>query len=158
MGSAPIGIGIIGAGFMGRTHAAGYLAAGPRAQLRGVVGRRERRWAGGEMGAEDEVSWFADAEALLARDDIHAVSICTYTDSHVELTLAALNRGKHVLVEKPVSLRSGEVARLAEAARKSGLVCMPAMCMRFWPGWPWLREMVRGGEMGAVRRAEFSGA
>jgi hypothetical protein len=59
------------------------------------------------------------------------VSICTYTDSHVELALMALARGKHVLVEKPVSLCSSEVARLVVAARNSGLICMPAMCMRF---------------------------
>jgi predicted dehydrogenase len=144
---------------MGRTHAAGYLAAQRRGlpvELRGVVGTLDGWESGQPGGTAGSVTCSPTAEALLARGDIDAVSICTYTDSHVELALMALARGKHVLVEKPVSLRSSEVARLAEAARKSGLICMPAMCMRFWPGWPWLRDMVLGGELGAVRKAEFT--
>jgi predicted dehydrogenase len=156
MASESIGIGIIGFGFMGRTHAAGYLAAGGRARLIGVVGRPHGGKAGRREGLEGGGVWFENAEALLARDDIQAVSICTYTDSHVDLALAALALGKHVLVEKPVSLRSSEVARLADAAREAERVCMPAMCMRFWPGWPWLRDTVLGGELGAVCRAEFT--
>lgn len=161
MESSPVGIGIIGFGFMGRTHAAGYLAAGSRAQILGVVGRREIALGApgpreDDWGAwENDVTWFENADALLAREDIQAVSICSYTDSHVPIALKALARGKHVLVEKPVSLSSDAVAVVASAARESGLVCMPAMCMRFWPGWPWLRELVRGGTEGVVKRAEF---
>ena len=154
-----LGIGIIGFGLMGRTHAAGYLAANRRgmpAELRGVVGSLDGWEAGRHEGRAGGVTRFATAEALLAREDIQALSICSYTESHVELALAALERGKHVLVEKPVSLRSSEVVRLAAAARHAGLICMPAMCMRFWPGWPWLRDQVLGGEFGAVRRAEFT--
>ena len=150
--AAPLGVGIIGFGFMGRTHAAGYraaFAAGLPVALRAVTG------APG-VAAPDGVLRLPDAAAILAREDIAAVSICTYTDSHVELALAALAAGKHVLVEKPVALHSREVARLAQAANRAGLVCMPAMCMRFWPGWPWLRERVAAGSFGAVRSAEFS--
>ena len=97
--------------------------------------------------------------ALLADPAVGLVSICTYTDTHVDLALAALAAGKHVLVEKPLSLRSSEVRRLAEDARMAqaerGLLCMPAMCMRFWPGWDWLRERVRDGSLGKVRSANF---
>lgn len=148
----PLGIGIIGFGFMGRTHAAGYcaaFAAGLPVAVKAVTG---------PPGVEipEGAARLADAAAILAREDIGAVSICTYTDSHVELGLAALAAGKHVLVEKPVALQSTEVARLARAATRSGLLCMPAMCMRFWPGWPWLRERVLAGTFGAVRAAEFS--
>lgn len=131
-------VGIIGHGLMGRTHEAGYAAAGNRCRVVSVARRRE------------------EAEGVLADPGIDAVSICTYTDSHVPLALEALRRGKHVLVEKPVSLRSAEVELLAAAARASGRVCMPAMCMRFWPGWPWLRERIRTQAFGAVRRAEFT--
>lgn len=147
-----LGVGIIGFGFMGRTHAAGYraaVAAGLPVALRAVTGP-----PGGEI--PEGADRLPDAAAILARDDIGAVSICSYTDSHVELGLAALAAGKHVLVEKPVALRSSEVARLARATTESGLICMPAMCMRFWPGWPWLRDRVAAGSFGAVRSAEFS--
>ncbi len=147
-----LGVGIIGAGVMGRTHAAAYLAAGAAGlpvTLLAVTGDHETAVPGNPPRAPD-------ARSLLARSDIHAVSICTYTDSHVELALAALTAGKHVLVEKPVALRSREVERLAAAARDAGLVCMPAMCMRFWPGWPWLRDRVLAGSFGAVLAAEFT--
>lgn len=148
----PLGVGIIGFGFMGRTHAAGYRAAsaaGLPVVLRAVTGPRE-------VDTPEGADRLPDATAILARGDIGAVSICSYTDSHVELGLAALAAGKHVLVEKPVALRSDQVARLVRGAAKSGLICMPAMCMRFWPGWPWLRTRVASGSFGAVRSAEFS--
>ena len=147
-----LGIGIIGFGFMGRTHAAGYraaAAAGLPVALRAVTGPP------GVETPEGAVR-LPDAAAILAREDIDAVSICTYTDSHVELGRAALAAGKHVLVEKPVALQSAEVARLIGSAAPSGLICMPALCMRFWPGWPWLRERVLAGTFGAVRAAEFT--
>jgi len=147
-----IGVGIIGAGFMGRTHAAAYLsarAAGLPLTLLAATGNRASPIPG-------DPPHVPDARALLALDTIDAVSICTYTDSHVELALAALAAGKHVLLEKPVALKHGEVRRLAAAARASGRVCMPAMCMRFWPGWPWLREQVLAGSFGAVHTAEFT--
>lgn len=150
--SGGLGVGIIGAGFMGRTHAAAYLSAratGLPVTLLAATGSRESPIPGDPLHVPD-------ARALLALDTIDAVSICTYTDSHVELALAALAAGKHVLLEKPVALTRGEVERLAGAARESGLVCMPAMCMRFWPGWPWLREQVRAGSFGAAGNAEFT--
>ena len=65
---------------------------------------------------------------------------------------------KHVLVEKPVAIKSVDVARLAAAAseaKKAGLVCMPAMCMRFWPGWEEAREAIRDGRYGKVLSATF---
>lgn len=147
-----LGVGIIGAGFMGRTHAAAYLAAagaGLPVTLIASTADRDGTVPGNLLN-------LPDPQVLLDRSDIQAVSICTYTDSHVELALAALSAGKHVLVEKPVALRRSEVERLAAAARHSGLVCLPAMCMRFWPGWPWLRERVLAGTFGAVRSAEFT--
>lgn len=130
-------VGILGHGFMGRTHAAGYAAAGARCRVVAVAEKADH------------------ALGLLDRTDIDAVSICTYTDTHVPLALEALRRGKHVLVEKPVALRSAEVDALAAAARASERICMPAMCMRFWPGWPWLRERIRDHAFGAVRQAAF---
>src|SRR6185295_16666128 len=85
-------------------------------------------------------------EELLARKDLDLVSICTWTDSHVDLALAALAAGKHVLVEKPIALRERPAART---------LCMPAMCMGFWPGWSLLHEAVADRRWGPVRSAVF---
>ncbi|MGH7502648.1 MAG: Gfo/Idh/MocA family protein, partial [Longimicrobiales bacterium] len=77
-------------------------------------------------------------------------------DTHVELGLRAIAAGKHVLVEKPVALSSAAIEPLARAADAAGKVCAPALCMRYWPGWPWLRDRVREGTFGAVRSAAFA--
>lgn len=169
--AAEIRVGILGLGFMGRTHAAAYRAAAragspnrivavhdrDRARLRG-----ERRGEGnlrtGDEGAEPawaDARLHASPRALLEDPEVELVSICTPTDTHVELATTALSAGKDVLVEKPVSLDAAECERLAAVARESGRLCMPAMCMRFWPGWSWLKRAVASGELGPVRSAVF---
>jgi len=153
-----LGIGIIGFGLMGRTHASAYAMAqwtGAPCALRAIAAHRHdktarpARPAGALPFATETVRWYDDAHALLADDGIHAVSICTYTDTHVELALRALAAGKHVLVEKPVALSADAIRPLIEAARMADRLCMPAMSMRFWPGWPWLRDRISDGAFGA---------
>jgi predicted dehydrogenase len=167
----PIGIGVIGLGFMGATHIRAYhaaAAAGFPCRLAAVSDASVERLSGamanaGNLGA-GLADWLfdaalvhahADAADLIADDSVDLVSICTYTDSHVDLAVAAMSAGKHVLVEKPVARNSRDVERLAVAARRTGRLCMPAMCMRFWPGWDWLRDRIADGSLGAVRSATF---
>lgn len=166
-----INVGVIGLGFMGRIHCQAYQAAerdGLPCTLSAVADPDPQRRAGqppavGNLGGPAperlfdpaKVRGYATPEELLADPSIDLVSICTYTDSHVDLAMKALNAGKHVLVEKPVALRSSEVERLAEAARRARTLCMPAMCMRFWPGWDWLKDRILDGSLGKVRSAVF---
>lgn len=168
----PIGIGVIGMGFMGQTHTRAYLAAaadGSPCVLRAVCDRDPDRRAGrvtaaGNIGpaTPDEqlfdpasVSGYADADALLADDSVHLVSICTHTDTHVDLAIRALDAGKHVLVEKPVAVTVREIDRLVDRASRSDRLCVPAMCIRHWPGWSGLRAMIASGEHGRVVHARF---
>jgi predicted dehydrogenase len=172
--SAPrtIGVGVVGLGFMGRTHLAAYRAAeaaGNPCRLVAVADPDAARLAGrapaaGNLrtGGEAEalfdpraVRTGTDPAAVLQDPEVELVSICTPTDTHVELALRALAAGKHVLLEKPVSLDPGEIERLALEAQRRSRICMPAMCMRFWPGWSWLKDAVRDGRYGAVRSAVF---
>ncbi len=171
MSTSPIGIGVIGLGFMGRTHLSAWktaeraglscklvaVADGERSRLDGRPHATGNLATGASEVLFDPKTLFSttDARELLARPDVQAVSICTPTDTHVELALAALESGKHVLVEKPVALRSADVARLADAARAARTLCMPAHCMRFWPGWDWLKERVVDGSFGRVKSAVF---
>ena len=171
MNAPPIGVGVVGLGFMGRTHLAAWQAAeraglscklvavadGERARLDGRAQATGNLSTGASEVLFDPRALFSstDARELFARPDVQAVSICTPTDTHVELALAALAAGKHVLVEKPVALRSADVARLAAAARAARTLCMPAHCMRFWPGWDWLKERVADGSLGPVQSAVF---
>jgi len=169
--ATPLGIGVIGLGFMGRTHLAAWKSAeranlgcklaavadGDPARLDGRAQATGNLATGASEVLFDPKTLFTtrDARELIARPEVQAISLCTPTDTHVELALAALEAGKHVLVEKPVALRSADVARLADAARGARTLCMPAHCMRFWPGWDWLQERVVDGSLGRVRSAVF---
>ncbi len=173
-GLKPVGIGIIGLGFMGATHIRAYASAakaGFECRLVAVADRNDERLRGrvsaaGNLGSgtggeevplfdAKDVQAFREPQELLKLDGIDLVSICTPTDSHVELAIAALRAGKHVLVEKPVALGASDIRRLAKVVHETGRLCMPAMCMRFWPGWDWLRERVRDGVFGRVLSATF---
>ncbi len=165
-----LGIGIVGFGFMGRTHARAYRAAAGTGRANRIVAiadadpaRLEDGGARGNLEGEAATPLFdpretaivAKAEELFANEAVDAVSLCTPTDTHVELAIAALRAGKHVLVEKPVALAARDVERLAAVARGTQKLCMPAMCLRFWPGWRWLRQAIERGSHGTVKSAVF---
>lgn len=165
-------VAVCGLGFMGRTHLGAYRDAAKNGFANELVAvcdsdaeRRAGR-AGGqgnlETSASEELMFdpakvraYSTPQELFADEGVDLVSICTHTDSHVELALAALAAGKHVLVEKPVAIHSADIERLADAADAAGTLCMPAHCMRFWPGWDWLKQRIDSGEFGAVRSAVF---
>jgi predicted dehydrogenase len=148
---------------MGRTHVRAYQEAG--ASLVGVCDRSAERLSGrvdddsGNLGTGSGDRLFDpatlratdDLDGFLASPGLEAVSVCTPTDTHVDVARRVMRAGKHVLVEKPVALNSADVRTLADEADACGVLCMPAMCMRFWPAWAWAADRVRGGAHGAVR-------
>lgn len=151
-------VGIIGLGYMGKTHLSAYSNT-PGCLVQGVgdvaIDAAMSANAGNLQTGAGGLDWstlprYSSPAHLLADPMIDAVSICTPTDTHVELAIAALKAGKHVLVEKPVALRAEDVRRVADAARETDRVCLPAMVMRFWPGWTWLAERVREGAYGPL--------
>jgi predicted dehydrogenase len=168
-----LGVGVIGLGFIGGLHVRAWsaaAAAGHDVRLAAVCDKDRERRAGraaaaGNLGAPHAGALLFDPRcvrayerpsALLDDPDVAIVSICTYTETHVDLACAALEAGRHVLVEKPVALHAADAARLLEAARvRPDRLCMPALCMRFWPGWDWLLARVADGRHGPVRRAAF---
>ena len=97
----------------------------------------------------------ADLEAFLATPGLEAVSVCTPTDTHFEVADAALSARMHVLIEKPVALDVRTVLALERSAQQVSRLCMPAMCMRFWPAWAWVKEAIDDGRYGRVLQAAF---
>ena len=169
----PLRAGVIGLGVMGRTHIKGYAGAAARGlscrlvavcseraeELSGVVaaGGNLAAMAGAERVFDPAVvRTTTDPAVIAAAGDVDVVSICTPTDSHAALAEMMLRAGKHVLVEKPVAVHLADVKRVAAAAAESGKVCMPAMCMRFWPGWDWLKDRVEDRSLGRVASATFT--
>jgi len=164
----PIRVGVIGLGLMGRTHLAAYHAAGKRCEVVAVCDRdptrafRPAKHSGNVGSATGKplvdrrrVRAVADPGELLGDASVELVSICTPTDSHADLAVRALEAGKHVLCEKPVATDARVVRRVADAAARAKRWCMPAMCMRFWPGWSWLKQAIDERDFGRVRSAVF---
>jgi predicted dehydrogenase len=171
-----LNVGIIGLGFMGGTHISAYLkaaAAGFGCRVAAVCdadpARLKRQVGGGGGGGgaggnlatgaaafdPSSVRTFTCIDDILADPGIDLIDVCTPTDTHVDIAVAALNHGKHVLVEKPVALTTEPIRRLKAAAEASGKLCMPAMCMRFWPAWAWLKAAIADGRFGALRALNF---
>ena len=139
-------VAIVGAGRMGEAHAEAWSALAPEAEVVAVVGRREPALASAP-GARGT----ADLDGVLADPDVDAVSICTPTGTHVELTARALAAGKHVLLEKPLALTVADGERLVALSRRAGPLLMVAHVVRFFPGYAAVREAAEQGRLGALR-------
>jgi predicted dehydrogenase len=162
-----IRVGIVGLGMMGRTHYEAYLRL-PDAQVVAVADHNPARAAGDLTGTAgnvlpgglnrlpmDRIRGTTDPTELFAMPDVDVVDICVPTPAHAELAVAALRAGKHVICEKPLALSAADAKSVADAARRASGSFMPAMCMRFWPQWEWLKRAVEERRYGAVRSATF---
>jgi len=90
------------------------------------------------------------------RDPVaEAVDLCLPTHMHAPAAIAALESGKHVLVEKPIALRGEDADRIIAAAGKAGKQVMTAQVLRFFPDYLPLIELNRSGEIGPMRAALF---
>jgi predicted dehydrogenase len=93
--------------------------------------------------------------ALVGDPRVDAVDLCVPTDLHDTLATAALNAGKHVLIEKPMALDETACRRMIAAATRSSLTLMVGQVLRFWPEYREAHRMVRSGSLGRIRDATF---
>ncbi|CAG0971896.1 Myo-inositol 2-dehydrogenase [Phycisphaerales bacterium] len=163
----PVRIGVVGLGFMGQVHVksiSAARAAGLECVLAAVADHSPDRLNGqasvsGNLDAGErpqrlfdpaETQTFQDPAAMFSSAGLDAVVIATPTDTHEALTASALRSGLHVLLEKPVAIGVQEVSRLIEHERATRRHVMPAMCIRFWPGWTYLKECIDTGRFGGL--------
>lgn len=159
-------VAVVGLGFMGVTHLRAYLDH-PLAQviavcdatrlpvngvLAGVAGNIKKS---DDIVLGPQVKVFRRLDELLADPEIELVDICTPTPLHRDQVIAALKTGKHVLCEKPLARTSATAREVLQVAQNSPGFLMPAMCMRFWPGWSGLKQIVTEGTYGKVLAARF---
>ena len=97
---------------------------------------------------------FGSYEDLLDSDQIDAVYIPLPTSQHVEWTIRALDAGKHVLCEKPISLRAGEIDQLIEARDRTGLLATEAFMVTYHPQWHKVRALLGEGAIGTLRHVQ----
>ncbi|MEU6357133.1 Gfo/Idh/MocA family oxidoreductase [Streptomyces sp. NPDC047072] len=158
-GKPPLRVGMVGYAFMGAAHSQGWRTVGrvfdlPRRPVLAVICGRD---ADAVRRAADRHGWAAvetDWRALVERDDIDLVDICTPGDSHAEIALAALAAGKHVLCEKPLANTVEEASAMtaaAEAAYGRGQLAMVGFNYRRVPATALARRMVAEGRIGTLR-------
>jgi D-xylose 1-dehydrogenase (NADP+, D-xylono-1,5-lactone-forming) len=155
-GAGPVRWGIVSTADINRKVIPGAKAS-PTVELVGVASRTQER-------AEQYAGWweipraYGSYEALLADDEIEAVYISLPNTLHCEWSIKALEAGKHVLCEKPLSRHPDEVAAAFDAAGRAGRHLSEAFMWRHNPQTARLKELVEEGAIGELRlvRSAFS--
>ena len=154
----PLGVAVIGYAFMGKAHSQAWRNARaffdtPAYEQKLLVGRdAEQAAAAAERyGWQESTTNWRD---VLTRDDIDVVDICSPGYLHAEMAIAALDAGKHVLVEKPLANTVAEAEAMADAARRAverGITSMVGFNYRRVPALALARELIAEGRLGTIR-------
>jgi len=162
-----IGIGLVGLGYMAATHIKAYRQI-EGARITAICNPSGRHLDGNLSGVSGKagpneaiklnmraVKAYRDFAEMVADPAVQLVDICSPTHTHPELAIAALKAGKHVVCEKPLARTSKLARQIVNAAAKSKAFLMPAMCLRFWPEWVFLKKAISERTYGKVQAARF---
>jgi len=142
-------VGVIGTGWGARVQVPAFRDAG--LTIGGIAGAHKNKTR--RLAEELGVPAFDDWRALVAEKSIELVTITTPPGEHLEMAIAALDAGRHVLCEKPTALDGGEAERLVAAARKHrDQLALIDHELRFLPAWRAARERIH--EIGVLRYVE----
>lgn len=161
-------VGVVGLGMMGLTHLDVYRSL-PNVELAAICDADPDRLSGkvhalgnieGQSQATvanlpDEVRRCSDIYDLIGADDIDVVDICLPTDMHLRFGREVLEAGQHLVVEKPLARTSDDAAQLVAAANDAKGMAFVGHCLRFWPGWDWLKTAIEESRFGKVYSATF---
>jgi len=159
-----LGVGMVGYAFMGAAHSQAWRTA-PRVfdlPLQPHMAVLCGRDATAVRSAATRLGWTAtetDWHALLRRDDVDLVDVCTPGDLHAEVAIAALEAGKHVLCEKPLANTLAEAEAMAAAAARAaarGVRAMTGFNYRRVPAVALARQLVTEGRIGQIRHVRSS--
>ena len=140
-------VGIIGAGFMGKLHAACYPY---------VKGAKLVEVADADLDRAQEIAKIHNAYAtqdpdeVIADTEVDIVDVCIPTYLHAEYVIKAAQAGKHILCEKPIALSLTEAEQMLAAAQKTNVKFMVAHVVRFWPEYKKLKEIYESKELGTL--------
>lgn len=149
-------IGLIGTGFMGKTHVFGFAAAQrvfelPFEIVLHTVADRSDELAAAAADTLGFQNWSGDWQRLIADPDIDVIDITAPNAFHKEMALAAINAGKHVYCEKPLAPLPDDAREMAQAAEAKGVKTQVGFNYLCNPMLSLAREMIEGGELGEIR-------
>jgi UDP-N-acetylglucosamine 3-dehydrogenase len=141
-----LGIGIVGLGEIGQVHLRGFQQAPGLARVRAVtdIDSGLRSTTARSCGAAD----CASLRELLAREDVHVVSVCVPHNLHHPVALAAIAAGKHVLLEKPMAVTTSECDEIIDAAARAGVRVGVSHNQLFYPPHELACHLLQSGLLG----------
>lgn len=146
--AAPLGVAVVGAGYWGPNLVRNFQSS-PHFRLRWLCDLDVER-ARKVLGAYSTVQATADYAAVLADPEVDAVAVATPAGTHLDVALAAVRAGKHVLVEKPLAATYADGAVLVAEAEERGVTLMCDHTYCYTPAVGRIRELVHAGELGEV--------
>lgn len=141
-----LGLGVVGAGYWGKNIVRNFTRV-KGASLRYVADLSEAN-RDRARGIAPNATVTADYDVLLRDDAVDAIAVCTPAATHYEIALAALQAGKHVFVEKPLTLEGAHADELVEVAAEEGLTLMVGHLMIHHPAINWIKDQITAGEIG----------
>ena len=127
---SPVGVGVIGVGAWGKNHVRVFSEL-EEVTLAGIADRDVQRAK--SYAQQFNTTHYTSVEELLKQDDVDAVTICTPTVTHADLALQAIDFGKHLLLEKPMTDTAQQAQRVIDAAKSANTTLMVGFVERFNP-------------------------
>lgn len=140
-------VGVIGTGFWGENQVR-VLRQSSAADLVAICDANENRAK--QIGSKYGVEWFTEPESLLKVPGLEAVTVCTPTQTHLKVSTLAIEAGKHLLVEKPMTGEEPSAERLVRIAEKAGVKLLVGLIERFNPGVRAVKKMLKQRVAGDV--------
>lgn len=142
-------VGVVGCGQIARRlHIPGFVRA-PEARLVALYNHRLETVE--DLRCEyPQAAIYDNYEAFLDESEVEAISVCTPNAFHADMTVAALERGIHVLVEKPMATSLTDARRMIDTAEASGSLLMVGHSQRFYPCYRRAHEIIQSGALGKI--------
>ena len=142
-----VAVGVIGTGFWGENQVR-VLRQSRMADLIAICDSNKKRAE--EMGTKYSVPWYSDPSKFLRVPELEAVTVCTPTQTHLKVGLQAIEAGKNLLVEKPMTGEERAADRLVNSAKKAGVKLLVGFIERFNPGVRAVKKMLTQKVVGDV--------
>ena len=158
--------GIIGCGSISRAHRKEYLMLEKQGIVKLTCGydidpqafnrRVKNNLGNSDQELEEHITFYTDLEEMLAKEELDFVDICIPTYLHKQMAIDLLKRGYHVLCEKPMALSFQDCQEMLTTAQKANKQLMIGQCLRFYPGFECIKQMLEENRYGKVLGAFFA--